>query len=141
MNKAIVSGRLTGAPELRYTQRGTAVCSFRIAVDDGYGENKKTNFIPVIVWDKQGEACGNNLIKGQSVIVDGRIQVRQYEVNDQKRTATEVVAQHVEFGAKPRGAQGQQGCQQEEPKQQKERYEQQKWEFRGTPFPDEDIPF
>lgn len=134
MNKAIVSGRLTGAPELRYTQRGTAVCSFRIAVDDGYGENKKTNFIPVIVWDKQAEACGNNLIKGQSVIVDGRIQVRQYEVNDQKRTSTEVVAQHVEFGAKPRGAQGQQGGKQGKP-------EQQGWEFRGDPFPDEEIPF
>ena len=105
MNKFIGSGRLAKEPEVRYTQNGKCVCSFTLAMDDGYGENKKTTFLPVIVWDKIGEACGNNLVKGQAVVVEGRMQVRSYDAQDgSKRYVTECVAQYVEFGAKPRHA-------------------------------------
>lgn len=104
MNKFIGSGRLAKEPELRYTQSGKCVCSLTLAMTDGYGDNAKTTFLPVIVWEKQGEACGNNLVKGQSVVIEGRIQVRSYDAKDgTKRYVTECVAQHVEFGAKPKG--------------------------------------
>lgn len=97
MNKVIIVGRLTRDPEVRYTQTGKAVCSFSVAVDSGYGENKKADFVPVVVWDKLAEVCGNNLSKGRRVLVEGRLQIRDYEKDGQKRRAADVVAQNIEF--------------------------------------------
>lgn len=128
MNKFIGSGRLAKEPECRYTQSGKTVCTFTLAMTDGYGDKAKSTFLPIIVWDKQGEACANNLCKGQSVVVEGRMSVRNYEAPDgTKRYVTECVAQHVEFGAKPRGA----GSTSNAPTQ---------GEF-GDVVPDEEIPF
>ncbi len=98
MNKAILVGRLTKDPEVRYTQTGKCVASFTLAVDRNFGENKETDFIPIVVWGKVAEVCGNNLTKGQKTLVDGRLQVRNYEdKTGQKRYVTEVIAQTVEF--------------------------------------------
>lgn len=97
MNKVILVGRLTRDPEVRYTQTGKAVASFSVAVDTGFGENKRADFIPVVVWDKLAEVCGNNLTKGRRVLVEGRLQIREYEKEGQKRRAAEVVAQNIEF--------------------------------------------
>lgn len=97
MNKVIIVGRLTRDPEVRYTQTGKAVASFSVAVDTGYGENKRADFIPVVVWDKLAEVCGNNLTKGRRVLVEGRLQIRDYEKDGQKRRAADVVAQNIEF--------------------------------------------
>jgi single-strand DNA-binding protein len=97
MNKVIILGRLTRDPEVRYTQTGKAVTSFTVAVDTGFGENKHTDFIPVIVWEKLAETCGNNLGKGRRVLVEGRLQIRDYEKDGQKRRAADVIGQTVEF--------------------------------------------
>ena len=97
MNKVIIVGRLTRDPEVRYTQTGKAVASFSVAVDTGFGENKRVDFIPVILWEKLAETCGNNLTKGRRVLVEGRLQIRDYEKDGQKRRAADVVAQNVEF--------------------------------------------
>jgi len=97
MNKVILVGRLTRDPEVRYTQTGKAVASFSVAVDTGFGENKRADFIPIVVWDKLAEVCGNNLTKGRRVLVEGRLQIREYEKDGQKRRAAEVVAQNIEF--------------------------------------------
>lgn len=97
MNKVIIVGRLTRDPEVRYTQTGKAVASFSVAVDSGFGENKRADFIPVVVWEKLAEVCGNNLTKGRRVLVEGRLQIRDYEKDGQKRRAADVVAQNVEF--------------------------------------------
>ena len=98
MNKVILTGRLSKDPEVRYTQNGKAVASFDIAVDDGFGENKKTYFFPIVAWEKLAEICGNNLSKGRKVLVEGKLSTRTYETQDgQKRRVTEVIAQNVEF--------------------------------------------
>jgi single-strand DNA-binding protein len=97
MNKVIIVGRLTRDPDVRYTQTGKAVASFSVAVDSGFGENKRADFIPVVVWEKLAEICGNNLTKGRRVLVEGRLQIRDYEKDGQKRRAADVVAQNVEF--------------------------------------------
>ena len=97
MNKVIIVGRLTRDPEVRYTQTGKAVASFSVAVDTGHGENKRADFIPVVVWEKLAEVCGNNLTKGRRVLVEGRLQIRDYEKDGQKRRAADVVAQNIEF--------------------------------------------
>ena len=107
MNKFIGTGRLTKDPIMRSTQSGKAVCQFTLAMD-GY-RKEDTTFINVIAWDKMGEACGQYLCKGQKAIVEGRIQVRSYDANGQKRYATEIIAQHVEFGEKPKGSTGYNG--------------------------------
>ena len=107
LNKIVTIGRLTRDPELRYTQSGKAVCTFSIAVDDGYGENKKAYFFPVVVWGKTAETCGKSLTKGRKVAVTGKLTTRQYENNEGKKvTVFEIVADAfggVEFLDKKQG--------------------------------------
>ena len=104
MNTWIGTGRLTDAPVVRSTQSGNPVCSFTIAIDEYWGkgdDEKKTTFVPIIVWGKVGENCGKYLEKGQLVNVRGRLQIRSYTDKDGiKRRAAEIVASEVEFGAK-----------------------------------------
>lgn len=51
----------------------------------------------MVVWEKLAEVCGNNLTKGRRVLVEGRLQIRDYEKDGQKRRAADVVAQNIEF--------------------------------------------
>ena len=115
MNHVILIGRLTRDPEIKYLQSGKAVCNFTLAVDRPFtnqaGE-READFIPITVWGKIGEACGNNLNKGRLVAVSGRLQIRNYEAQDgQKRRIAEVVASEVKFldhkkSEKPAGQDG-----------------------------------
>lgn len=102
LNKAILIGRLTKDPEVRYTQSGTAVCTFTLAVDRKFAKKDSgqptADFIPIVAWRKLAEIIGNNLVKGRRISVEGRIQVRSYDAQDgSKRYATEIVADEVEF--------------------------------------------
>lgn len=99
INKAILMGRLTRDPELRHTNSGTPVCSFSIAINNGYGENQSTDFINCVAWNKQAEFVERNFSKGKMIIVVGRIQTRSWDGADGKKNyATEVVANEVSFG-------------------------------------------
>lgn len=107
-NKIILIGNLTKDPELRYTPQGTAVASFRIAVNSKIkqqGELKdETLFIGVVVFGKQAESAGQYLSKGRSVLVEGRLQERKWESEGQQRSRMEVVASSVRFLSKKPGA-------------------------------------
>lgn len=94
MNKWVGIGRLTKDSELRFTAgKGTANLTFTMAIDDGFGENKKTNFIPIVVWGKSAESLSSYLVKGTKVAVSGKIQTRSYDGQDgTKKYVTEVVA-------------------------------------------------
>ena len=102
MNKVVLIGRLTKDPELRFTPgTGMAVSTFTIAVDrrkankDGVRE---ADFIPIVVWGKQGESVANYMSKGRLIGISGRIQTRNYEGKDGvKRYVTEVIAEEVQF--------------------------------------------
>lgn len=101
LNRAILIGRLTRDPELKYTTSGTAVATFTLAVDrfraNAQGD-READFIPIVVWQKQAENCANFLGKGSLVAVDGRIQTRSYDAKDgTKRYVTEIVAEAVRF--------------------------------------------
>lgn len=99
INKAILMGRLTRDPELRHTGSGTPVCSFSIAIDNGYGESRQTDFINCVAWNKTAEFVNKYFTKGGMIIVDGRISTRTWEGQDGKKNyATEVVANQVSFG-------------------------------------------
>lgn len=101
-NKAILIGRMTADPELKQTQSGISVSSFRIAVDRRYtsrdsGE-RKADFIDITTWRQQAEFVNRYFHKGDPIGIEGSIQTRNYEDrNGNKRTAVEVVADNVFF--------------------------------------------
>ena len=98
INSVVLSGRLTAAPELKTTPNGVSVCSFDIAVDSGYGENKQTNFIKIIAWRGTAEFVTKYFNKGSMIGVEGSIQTRKYtDKNGNNRTMFEVVANNVHF--------------------------------------------
>ena len=100
MNRVFLIGRLSRDPELRHTTSGTAVCQINVAVSrrTAAGRDPETDFINVVVWDKQAENVSKYLAKGRQVAVEGRIQTRSYDNNEGKKTyVTEVVANSVEF--------------------------------------------
>lgn len=101
MNHIVLIGRLTRDPELRYTPNGVAVANFDLAVDrpvPNQQRERETDFIRIVVWQKQAEHCANYLKKGRLVAVEGRLQIRSYETQDgQKRRVAEVVANQVQF--------------------------------------------
>ena len=105
LNRAILIGRLTRDPEMRYTPNGVAVTTFTLAVDRPYTNNgeKEADFIPIVVWRKLAENCANYLRKGSLCAVEGRIQVRHYDNNEGKRVyVTEIVADNVRFLERPK---------------------------------------
>jgi single-strand DNA-binding protein len=103
LNKVLLMGNLTRPPELRYTPSGAAVADMRLAVSRNYttqsGEKRdETAFLTVIAWGKTAENCSEYLDKGSQILVEGRIQTRDWEGKDgQKRSATEIVAERVQF--------------------------------------------
>lgn len=98
LNKVILLGRLTKDPELRRTDSGKAVATFTVAVDNGHGENKKTDFINCVAWEKTAEFINNWFGKGRMIALVGRISTRTYEGQDgRKNYVTEVVVNEVSF--------------------------------------------
>lgn len=102
LNKIIIMGRLTRDPEMRHTQTGTSVASLTLACDRDFkpqnGE-KETDFVDVVVWGKTAEFAANYFTKGRMAIVDGRLQVRDWQDKyGNKRKTAEVVADRMYFG-------------------------------------------
>lgn len=108
MNHVTLIGRMTKDPEVRYTQSGTPVGTFTLAVDRRVQKDKpkEADFIPCVVWGKTAEVVGNWCKKGKQVGVEGRIQVRSYDAKDgSKRYVTEVIVNELELlGSKNEGA-------------------------------------
>lgn len=102
LNKIFIMGRLTRDPELRRTQNGTAVAGFALAVDRDYKNadgTKETDFIEVVAWRSSAEFVSKYFTKGRMAIVEGRLQIRDWQDKDgNKRRSAEVVADNVYFG-------------------------------------------
>ena len=102
LNKIFIMGRLTRDPELRRTQNGTAVAGFALAVDRDYKNadgTKDTDFIEVVAWRSSAEFVSKYFTKGRMAIVEGRLQMREWQDKDgNKRRSAEVVADNVYFG-------------------------------------------
>lgn len=102
MNIAILIGRLTKDPELRYIpSTGKAVATFAIAVDRPFTTKdgqKQTDFFNIVVWGKTAENCANYLAKGRLAAIKGQIQNRSYDTQaGEKRYVTEIIADSVQF--------------------------------------------
>ena len=100
LNYSVLMGRLVRDPELRRTNTGKAVASFTIAVDN-FGRDNGASFISCVAWDKTGEFIDSYFLKGSQIVVEGRLQTRQYGTKDgRKQTATEVVVTQAHFCGK-----------------------------------------
>lgn len=103
LNKIFLMGRLVADPDHRQTPSGTSVTTFRIAVDRDF-RNKETgekeaDFISVVTWRATADFVAKYFSKGRMIVVDGRLQTRNYTDRDgNRRTATEVVAENIYFG-------------------------------------------
>jgi len=146
MNRAILVGRLTKDPELRYTPNGVAVANFTVAVNRPFknqaGE-QEADFINCVAWRKQAENLANYMCKGNLIGVDGRIQTRSYENQEGKRVwVTEVLAESIQFLEYKKDSESDRGLVQQEQLAQSQQVE--------TPFENEaeqidisndDLPF
>lgn len=100
MNLVTLIGRLTADPEIRSTQSGKKVASYRLAVDrpvksEGQPE---ADFINCVAWGKSADFCEKYLAKGMKIAVEGRIQTGSYTKDDGTKVyKTDVIVNHHEF--------------------------------------------
>jgi single-strand DNA-binding protein len=102
LNRIIIMGRLTAAPELKTTQSGVSVVSFTVACErdySGQGQEKQTDFVDCTAWRGTAEFVSKHFRKGSMIVVSGRLQSRKWEDRDgNKRTSWEILAESVYFG-------------------------------------------
>lgn len=110
LNKIIIQGRIVRDIELRRTASGVSVVSLTLAVDRDFkskdGE-KETDFIDVVAYRNTAEFLSKYFGKGRMAVVDGRLQIREWEKDGVKRRTAEVVADNVYFGDSKNTAQTQ----------------------------------
>ena len=105
LNVVAIMGRLVADPELRTTQQGTNVCTFRIACERSYtpkGQQRQADFVDIVAWGKTAEFICKFFQQGSMIAIDGSLQTRNYQDKQgNKRTAVEVLANNISFaGAK-----------------------------------------
>ena len=111
LNHITLMGRLVRDPELRRTGSGVAVASFRIAVDRDYspkdGGERKADFIDCVAWRQTGEFISKYFAKGRMIVVDGRLEMRDWTDKDgNKRISAEVIVDNAYFGDSKRDGDG-----------------------------------
>ena len=111
LNRIIIMGRLARDPELRHTQTGTPVATFRMAVDRDFKDKntgeRATDWIDVVAWRGTGEFVSRYFSKGRMAVVEGRLQIREWtDKEGNRRTTAEVVADNVYFGDSKRDGDG-----------------------------------
>lgn len=109
MKQICIAGRTGKAAELRRTQSGDPVLSFSLAVDDGYGQNKKTIWFDCSVWGKRAQALENHIQKGSALTVSGDLSTREH---DGRTYLTVRVNELTLQGGKPEGQQQRQPAEQ-----------------------------
>lgn len=109
LNRCEFIGRLGSDPEMRFTPNGTGVCNFDIACDSVWKDRdgtrqKRTEWVKVVVWGPQSEACSKYLNKGRQVFVAGELRTRTYDDKQGvKRYVTEIHARDVIFLTEAQG--------------------------------------
>jgi single-strand DNA-binding protein len=102
VNQVFLMGNLTRDPELRQTPNGQNVCGFGLALNRAYRTQsgdwqEVTDFVDIVTWGPLAERVSQYLAKGRRVLVQGRLQSRNWEQDGQKRSKIEVVANDVTF--------------------------------------------
>ena len=103
LNKVMLIGNLGADPEVRYTQNGTPVATFRIATTERWKDDKgqmqeHTEWHNIVAWRRLAEICGEYLTKGSRVYIEGKLQTRKWEDNNNNtRYTTEIVAREMKM--------------------------------------------
>jgi single-strand DNA-binding protein len=104
LNKVMLIGNLTRDPELRVTPKGTAICTFSLAVnrkfkDESGGEREEVTYIDIEAWGKSGENISKYCTKGRPLFVEGRLRLDQWEDKNtkEKRSRMKVVLENFQF--------------------------------------------
>lgn len=107
INRMILQGRLVNSPEMRRTQNGTAVCSFRVAWSETVKDRETKLFLNCVAWQGTAEMICKYFRKGKELAVEGRLSTREYEDRDgNRRSVTEMTVDRVHFCGKNEDAQG-----------------------------------
>ena len=131
-SKTTIIGRLGRDPQLKTAKSGMQVCSFSVAVDTGYGNNKKTDWYSVTVFGKQAESCSQYLKKGSLALFEGTIHLGSYSKDGKDVYYIDMAANNVTFLSKNENSQSNANASQNT-------YVQQESNF--VDVQDSDIPF
>jgi len=103
LNYVVLAGNLTRDPQVRNTPGGTAVADLGLAINEKFknktGElQESTTYVDVVAWGRQAEVCQQYLHKGSPVLIEGRLQLDQWESKEgEKRSKLRVRADRVQF--------------------------------------------
>lgn len=101
VNRTILQGRLCADPEMRRTQNGTAVCSFRMAWSETVKDRETKLFLNCVAWKGTAEMICKYFRKGKELAVEGRLSTREYDDRDgNRRSVTEMTVDRVHFCGK-----------------------------------------
>lgn len=113
LNKVMLIGNLTRDPELRVTPKGTAICTFSLAVnrkyrDESGGDREEVTYVDIEAWGKSGENISKYCTKGRPLFVEGRLRLDQWEDKNtkEKRSRMKVVCENFQFLGSGRGGEG-----------------------------------
>ena len=155
-NKVILVGNLTRDPQVRYTPGGTAVTDIGLAVNDRYKDKQsgqwveRPTFVDITLWGRTAEVAGEYLSKGRSVLIEGRLQLDQWDDKQtgQKRSKLKVVGDNMQMlGGREGGGggggsrSGGGGGSNEFSQPAGTTYENNDGGGGGNDFPDDEVPF
>lgn len=138
LNKVMLIGNLGADPEVKYTPSGTAVTNFRIATSEKWKDKEgkvqeRTEWHRIVTFGKLAEICGEYLVKGKQVYIEGRIQTRSWDDKDgNKKYMTEVVADKMQMLGSPDS---------KDNKQKGQAVEETGFSQENNTPQDEDVPF
>jgi single-strand DNA-binding protein len=142
LNIVALTGRLGSDLELRHTKTGTAVTSASIAVDAGFGDNKKTLWVGLDFFGKTAESASKYLAKGKKIAISGRLDQSEYEKDGKTIQKTRVVVENWTFADSDKGGGGERPARTDAPRREEPRREpapQQELPMGGDD--DDEIPF
>lgn len=145
LNKVIIIGNLTRDPEKKALPSGVSVTSFGVATNRTYKDKNgakqdSTEFHNVVVFGRQAETAGQYLKKGQSVLIEGRLQTRSWDKDGVKQYRTEIMAENVQFGAKM-GLRSTETAKNEDSSTQENNHTEEAIKYPEEEINPEDIPF
>lgn len=97
-NLVLLMGNLTRSPELIFSQSGTAVCKFGLAVNRKYKDKKEVCFVDVTTFGKKAEFVAQFFDRGHNIIIRGELVLEQWEKDGVKHSKHSVIAHDVDFG-------------------------------------------
>lgn len=151
MNKVIIMGRLTAAPELRHTQSGVAFLRFTVATNRKFvnknTKEREADFISCIAWKQTAEFISKYFTKGSMICVDGTLRTGSYQDknhSDVTHYTMDVLAEHAEFcGSKKDSEQSTPTAQNDENKPQSDESNSDSYDISDFEeiLSDSDVPF